>query len=61
MVDATNLRRNLFLVTQLAELGLPIVLALMGPVLWLRARLLKKASGSGDRYARLSFGGLLSK
>ncbi len=27
VVDATNLRRNLFLVTQLAELGLPIVLA----------------------------------
>jgi ferrous iron transport protein B len=28
VVDATNLRRNLFLVTQLAELGLPIVIAL---------------------------------
>jgi ferrous iron transport protein B len=27
VADATNLRRNLFLVTQLAELGLPIVLA----------------------------------
>lgn len=28
VVDATNLRRNLFLVTQLAELGLPMVIAL---------------------------------
>jgi ferrous iron transport protein B len=28
VVDATNLRRNLFLATQLAELGLPIVVAL---------------------------------
>ncbi|MEZ5565471.1 MAG: ferrous iron transport protein B [Gammaproteobacteria bacterium] len=28
VVDATNLRRNLFLVTQLAELGLPLVVAL---------------------------------
>ncbi|MEO8444264.1 MAG: ferrous iron transport protein B [Gammaproteobacteria bacterium] len=28
VVDATNLRRNLFLVTQLAELGLPLVIAL---------------------------------
>jgi ferrous iron transport protein B len=28
VADSTNLRRNLFLVTQLAELGLPIVLAL---------------------------------
>jgi len=28
VADATNLRRNLFLLTQLAELGLPIVLAL---------------------------------
>jgi ferrous iron transport protein B len=28
VVDATNLRRNLFLATQLAELGLPLVLAL---------------------------------
>jgi ferrous iron transport protein B len=28
VVDATNLRRNLFLATQLAELGLPIVIAL---------------------------------
>jgi ferrous iron transport protein B len=27
VADATNLRRNLFLVTQLAELGLPVVLA----------------------------------
>jgi len=28
VVDSTNLRRNLFLVTQLAELGLPLVVAL---------------------------------
>jgi ferrous iron transport protein B len=28
VVDATNLRRNLFLATQLAELGLPLVIAL---------------------------------
>ena len=28
VMDATNLRRNLFLATQLAELGLPLVLAL---------------------------------
>jgi ferrous iron transport protein B len=28
VVDATNLRRNLFLVTQLAELGLPLVIAM---------------------------------
>ncbi|MDJ0928139.1 MAG: ferrous iron transport protein B [Gammaproteobacteria bacterium] len=28
VVDATNLRRNLFLVTQLAEVGLPVVVAL---------------------------------
>jgi len=28
VADATNLRRNLYLVTQLAELGLPVVLAL---------------------------------
>ena len=28
VVDSTNLRRNLFLVTQLAELGLPMVIAL---------------------------------
>lgn len=28
VVDATNLRRNLFLVSQLAELGLPLVIAL---------------------------------
>ena len=28
VVDATNLRRNLFLVTQLAELGLPMVVGL---------------------------------
>jgi len=28
VVDSTNLRRNLFLVTQLAELGLPLVIAL---------------------------------
>lgn len=28
VIDATNLRRNLFLVTQLAELGLPLVIAL---------------------------------
>lgn len=28
VVDATNLRRNLFLVTQLAELGVPLVIAL---------------------------------
>ncbi len=28
VLDATNLRRNLFLVTQLAELGLPLVIAL---------------------------------
>ena len=28
VVDATNLRRNLFLVTQLAELGLPMVIGL---------------------------------
>ena len=39
--------------------GLPVMLALMGPVLWLRARLLRRTSGSGDRYAQLSFGGLL--